>query len=120
MDDLKYPIGPCEWPERVPLNERQLCIDVLASAPAHFREIVNNLDDRQLETPYRPGGWTIRQVIHHLADSHMNSFVRCRLALTENGPTIKPYDEKAWAELADVREPLEPSLLLLEGLTAAG
>jgi hypothetical protein len=78
---------------------------------------VDGLDEEQLDTPYRPGGWTVRQVVHHLADSHINAFVRFRLGLTEDQPTIKPYDEKLWAELADCRNaPVEMSLSLLEGL----
>ena len=114
--DLSYPIGRCEWPESVSPELRNRSIEVLAAAPAGFRAAVQDLDDGQLDTPYRPGGWTSRQVVHHVADSHMNSFIRCRLALTEEEPTIKPYDEKKWAELADAREPVEPSLRLIEGL----
>ena len=75
----------------------------IAALPLRLREAVGGLDQQQLDTPYRPGGWTVRQVVHHLADSHMNAFSRFRLALTEPEPTIKPYDEKMWAELADSR-----------------
>jgi uncharacterized damage-inducible protein DinB len=91
----------------------------IAEAPARFREAVRNLDDAQLDTPYRPGGWTVRQVVHHVADSHMNAYIRFRLALTEDEPAIKPYDQAAWAELADARTlPVETSLSLLDGLHA--
>jgi DinB superfamily len=95
---------------------REQCIDIIEAAPSRFRDALRGLNDERLDTPYRPGGWTVRQVVHHVADSHMNSFIRCRLALTEEEPTIKPYDEKAWAELADTYQPVEPSLRLLEGL----
>ena len=89
----------------------------IAALPLRLREAVGGLDQQQLDTPYRPGGWTVRQVVHHLADSHMNAFSRFRLALTEPEPTIKPYDEKMWAELADSREsPVEVSVALLEFL----
>ncbi len=115
--DLAYPIGPCEYPEIVSPEERKAHIEELAAAPARFREAVRGLSDSQLDTPYRPGGWTVRQVIHHVPDSHMNAYVRFRLALTEDQPTIKPYDEKKWAELRDARsEPVAVSLELLEAL----
>ena len=84
--------------------------------PAKLKAAVGGLNDRQLDTPYRPGGWTVRQVVHHLPDSHLNSFVRFKLALTEEEPTIKPYDEARWAELADSKAPIELSLPLLENL----
>ena len=81
-----------------------------------FRETVSGLNDEQLDTPYRPGGWTVRQVVHHVADSHMNSFIRFRLALTEDEPTVKPYDEKKWAELCDAGMPVDVSLRMLDAL----
>ncbi len=114
--DLRYPIGKCHPVENISDAQRRQCIDAIAETPAKLRAAVAGLNDQQLDTPYRPGGWTVRQVVHHVPDSHMNSFVRCKLALTEDEPTIKPYDEKLWAELADAKEPIEPSLLLLENL----
>jgi hypothetical protein len=115
--DLSYPIGKFTMPETVSREERHESIEEIAAAPARFRMAVQGLDDRQLDTPYRPGGWTVRQVIHHFADSHINAYVRFRLALTEDEPTIKPYDEKQWAELSDARTaPLEDSLELIESL----
>ena len=115
--DLAYPVGQCEYPEVVSPESRKRHIEELAAAPAHFRDAVRGLNDSQLDTPYRPGGWTVRQVIHHVPDSHMNSYVRFRLALTEDEPLIKPYDEKRWAELTDASsEPVEVSLQLLDAL----
>ena len=115
--DLFYPIGKFSWPKAVSAGERSQHLDVLADAPARFRQAVDGLDDAQLDTPYRPGGWTVRQVIHHVPDSHMNSYCRFRWALTEDNPPIKGYNEAAWAELHDARSgPLEPSLQLLESL----
>jgi hypothetical protein len=81
-----------------------------------MRNAVAGLDDRQLDTPYRPGGWTVRQVVHHVADSHMNALIRMKLALTEDAPTIKPYDENAWAVLGDARMPIDVSLAIIDGL----
>jgi hypothetical protein len=115
--DLSYPIGPFEWPESVDSAARVEALRQIAAAPGGLRDAVRGLNDAQLDTPYRPGGWTVRQVIHHVADSHMNAYIRFRLALTENEPVIKPYDQNAWAELSDARSfPLEPSLALIEGL----
>lgn len=115
--DLSYPIGPCEYPEAVSAEARTQHIGELVAAPARFREAVRGLQDSQLDTPYRPGGWTVRQVVHHFADSHMNAYVRFRLALTEDEPTIKPYDQEKWAELVDARTlPVEVSLQLIDSL----
>jgi DinB family protein len=115
--DLAYPIGPCEYPEVVSPELRQRHIDEIAAAPARFRDAVRGLNDSQLDTPYRAGGWTVRQVVHHFADSHMNAYVRFRLALTEDEPTIKPYDQTKWAELKDATsEPVEVSLQLIDAL----
>jgi len=115
--DLSYPLGPCEYPPSVASDVRKTHIQELAAAPARFRAAVDGWDDSRLDTPYRPGGWTVRQVVHHVADSHMNAYVRFRLALTEDEPTIKPYDEKKWAELADARTlPVEVSLQLIQAL----
>jgi len=115
--DLAYPVGKCEYPEIVSAEMRNRYIQEIAAAAAHFREAVRGLTDPQLDTPYRPGGWTVRQVIHHVPDSHMNAYVRFRLALTENEPVIKPYDQERWAELKDARtEPVEASLQLIDAL----
>lgn len=114
--DLQYPIGKFIF-EGEPANEDiNRWVNEIAQTPILLRQAVEDLSDEQLDTPYRPGGWTIRQVIHHLADSHMNSFIRFKLALTEHNPTIKPYQEDKWAELADSSLPIEVSLLLLEVL----
>lgn len=117
--DLSYPIGAFEWPETVDAEARGEYLLQMAAAPGGFRDAVRGLDDVQLDTPYRPGGWTVRQVVHHVADSHMNAYMRFRLALTEDDPAIKPYIQTAWAELYDARTlSLEPSLALIEGLHA--
>ena len=117
--DLSYPIGRFDFGKPVVAEARPQLIAEIEAAPARFREAVRGLGDEQLDTPYRPGGWTVRQVVHHFADSHMNAYVRFRLALTENEPTIRPYDQKAWAELPDARTaPVEPSLQLIEGMHA--
>jgi len=117
--DLSYPIGPFEWPESVDAAARGAHLGEIAAAPGLFREAVRGLDDGQLDTPYRPDGWTVRQVVHHVADSHMNAYVRFRLALTEDDPVEKPYSQTAWAELSDARTvPVEASLGLLDGMHA--
>lgn len=98
-------------------DERRAAIDAIAAAPAQLRTAVRDLSDSQLDTPYRPEGWTVRQLVHHVADSHMNAYTRVRLALTEDNPTIKPYDEATWAELSDARTmPVSVSLDLLDRL----
>jgi uncharacterized damage-inducible protein DinB len=115
--DLSYPIGKFEAPAALDAGRRGEWLRQIAEAPARFREAVRGLDDAQLDTSYRPGGWTIRQVVHHMADSHVNAYIRYRLALTEDRPTIKPYDQTAWAELADARTlSVETSLAILEGV----
>lgn len=114
--DLRYPIGRFERPSGVTPDQRTGWIDTIAAAPARYRSAVRGLSEAQLDTPYRPDGWTVRQVIHHVADSHMNSFIRFRLALTEDEPAIKPYDEAKWALLKDAAEPAEVSLQLLDSL----
>ena len=94
-------------------------IEVIAAAPQRLRQAVSGLDETQLETPYRDGGWTVRQVVHHVPESHMNAYVRFKLALTEETPTIRPYDESRWAQTEDVRlTPIEVSLALLDSLHA--
>lgn len=117
--NLQYPVGKFERPEKLTGEQRRACIATIAETPARLKAAVVGLNATQLDTPYRPGGWTVRQVVHHIPDSHMNSYVRFRLALTETEPTIKPYDEALWAELADAKTaPVEPSLALLENLHA--
>ncbi|MBI4641727.1 MAG: bacillithiol transferase BstA [Candidatus Tectomicrobia bacterium] len=117
MTDLRYPIGEFKIEGDITHEQRQKLIDEIASTPAKVRSAVERLSQEQLDTPYRPGGWTVRQVVHHLADSHLNSYTRFRLALTEEEPTIKPYDQARWAELDDARmAPVEISLALLEAL----
>jgi len=117
--DLRYPVGRFQRPETVSADERASCIREIAELPANLRAAVEGLTEPQLETPYRPGGWNVRQVVHHIADSHMNSFIRFRLGLTESDPIIKPYEEGEWAKLADSRtSPIELSLTLLDALHA--
>lgn len=114
--DLRFPVGKFQRVEKLNAEERARLIEEVAVAPAHLRKAVAALGDAQLDTPYRPAGWTVRQVAHHVPDSHMNAFVRFKLALTENEPTIKTYEESLWANLADAKLPVEPSLALLENL----
>lgn len=115
--DLRYPIGKFEFRAAAPAGARPQSIAILEAAPQRFREAVRNLTDVQLDTPYRPDGWTVRQVVHHVADSHINAYVRCRLALTEDEPIVKTYEEARWAELPDARAlPVEVSLQLIAGL----
>lgn len=115
--DLQYPVGRFVWPETVSPDDRRRYIDDIEQTPRNMCAAVAGLSDQQLDTPYRPGGWTVRQVVHHVPDSHLNSYMRFRLALTEDEPTIKPYAEDRWAELADARTaPVELSLALLDSL----
>ncbi len=114
--DLQYPIGKFTLEGEVTPDRVGAWIDDIATLPGDLQHTVSPLADGQLDTPYRPGGWTVRQVVHHLADSHMNSYIRFKLALTEDRPVIKAYDEKSWAELADNREPIASSLDLLASL----
>ncbi|AXC13225.1 hypothetical protein ACPOL_3946 [Acidisarcina polymorpha] len=114
---LRYPIGAYEASSNRTDEERTEAIAVLEALPARLQDAVGNLSDSQLETPYRDGGWTVRQLVHHVADSHTNAYVRFRMALTESWPTIKPYDEARWAELSDARSlPVHVSLALLDSL----
>jgi hypothetical protein len=115
-EDLKHPVGKFDKQATYSSAERAGFIEVLEDCPAQLRAAVAGLSEFQLETPYRPDGWTVRQVVHHLPDSHMNAFIRMKLALTEHKPIIKPYDEAAWALLPDSRGPCEVSLVLLEAL----
>ena len=115
--DLKYPVGRFEWRGDSTPDERSAWIDSIAATPARLREALDGLDDSQLDTPYRHGGWTVRQVAHHVPDSHMNAYIRFKFALTETDPLIKPYDESAWANLADTASvPVNTSVALLDGL----
>lgn len=116
-DDPRYPIGRFAPPDGWTEEQIHAWRRELSEAPALLRAAVAGLDDRQLDTPYRDGGWTVRQVAHHVADSHMNAFCRFKLALTEDNPTIKSYFEARWAELPEARTlPVGPSLMLLDGL----
>ena len=117
MSDLRFPIGKFTY--NGPLTEEQMRIslDQISETPAKLRAAVKGLTEAQIDTPFRPGGWTVRQVIHHMPDSHLNAYVRFKLALTEDEPTIKPYAEARWAELSDTKStPVEVSLTLLESL----
>jgi DinB superfamily len=114
--DLRYPVGRFSAPATSDATIRAGQIQTLRLLPERLRAAVDGLSDSQLDTPYRDGGWTVRQVVHHFADSHANSYVRFKLALTEDCPTIKPYDEGAWASLPDSKQAIEPSLVLITGL----
>lgn len=118
-DDLRYPVGRFTPPTDATPADRARWIDEIAAAPARLREAVAGLDDRRLDTPYRPGGWTVRQVVHHVPDSHMNGYIRTCLALTEEAPTIKTYEEPVWARLPFQRTaPVATSLDLLDAVQA--
>ena len=115
--DPRFPTGRFQFDPAVTADTRRAAIAAIRDAPAALRAAVRGLDDARLNTPYRDGGWTVRQVVHHVPESHMNAFTRFKLALTEDNPTIKPYNENAWANLDDVaRAPVEASLTLLEAL----
>ena len=115
--DLRYPIGKFQKETDITDIRRNELIEGISRLPGQLRSAVEALTEQQLDTPYRPEGWTVRQVTHHLPDSHMNAYIRLRLALTEPEPTIKPYNEKQWAELADARSaPIHLSLTLLDSL----
>lgn len=115
--DLRYPIGEFKYEGPLTDDQRAAFIGKIEETPARMRVAVAGLNDEQLDTPYRPGGWTVRQVVHHVPESHLNSYVRFKLAITEDEPTIKPYFEDRWAELDDARQaPIALSLDLLEAL----
>jgi hypothetical protein len=120
VPDPRYPVGDFVEPVGgvISLDERLSAIEELGELPGQLRNAVDGLDAQQLATPYREGGWTVRQVVHHVADSHMNAFVRMRLALTEDWPAVKTYDEAAWSKLHDSEAPVEWSLELVEALHA--
>ena len=114
--DARFPVGPFVPMDAVTQEMRERAVEEIAGLPGALRRAVDEWDEGQLGTPYRPDGWSVRQLIHHVADSHMNSFVRMRLALTEDWPTIKPYQQDRWAELVDSAEPVASSLGIFEGL----
>jgi hypothetical protein len=117
MTDLRYPIGKFTFSGSLTEDQKQKSLDDIAQAPATLRAAVKGLSQQQLDTPYRPEGWTVRQVTHHVPDSHLNAYVRFKLALTEDEPTIKPYAEDRWAQLPDTQgTPVEVSLALLDSL----
>lgn len=117
MTDIRYPVGKFQPESDLSDISRQNLIRQIAEAPAKLREAVKGLTEEQLDTPYRPGGWTVRQVVHHLPDSHMNAYIRFKLGMTEPSPPVKPYKEALWAELVDAKTlPIEPSLTLLDSL----
>jgi uncharacterized damage-inducible protein DinB len=116
--DLRYPIGRFRPADSLSADDRSTHIEIIRWLPARLTAAVRGLDDARLDTPYREGGWTVRQVVHHVADSHANCYIRFKLALTEDAPTIKPYDEAAWALLPDSRMPVDVSLALTTALHA--
>jgi hypothetical protein len=116
IPDPRYPIGEFKLSPPLTPDMRAGAIEAIAVLPARMREAVHGLSESQIDSPYRPGGWTVRQVVHHVPDSHLNAYVRVKLALTEDNPTIKPYDQDAFATLADQRLPIEISLSLLDAL----
>ncbi len=117
LEELKYPIGRFLKPIEINTDKLRSYISDISSFPGRLKHEVQNLTNEQLDTPYRPDGWTIRQVVNHCADSHMNALIRLKLGLTEDHPTIKPYLEDRWAELADGKlTPIEPALKILEGV----
>lgn len=116
IEFLKYPIGKFKLPESVTSESIQEAIATIKAFPFHIFTAVSPLTVEQLDTPYRPGGWTVRQLVHHCADSHMNAFIRYKLALTEENPTVKPYDEAVWANLPDAALPIESSLAIIKAI----
>jgi len=117
LEELRFPIGQFTRPEVISQGQFDTYVNQIEKLPYELRESIAGLNDAQLDTPYREGGWTIRQVVHHLFDSHVNSYTRLKLALTEDHPTIKTYDEATWAELDDAKyAPVESSLGMLDAL----
>ncbi len=115
--DPRYPVGKFSPPDgAVPTEQRNELLNQVAEAPAKLRSAIHGLTEDQLETPYREGGWSSRQVVHHVADSHMNALIRFKLALCEDNPTIKPYPEHLWADLADQKLPIEVSLPIVDNV----
>lgn len=116
LEQLKFPIGKFVRPDGLTETQRQTLIEELAEVPAKLRKAAEGLNEDQLDTPYRPDGWTVRQVVHHVADASMHQYTRFKLALTEDNPTIKAFEEEPWAAMADSKLPIAPSLALLDGL----
>jgi hypothetical protein len=117
MTDLSFPIGKFHYTGTLSADDKQQLIEDIVRVPANLRAAVAGLSAQQLDTPYRPGGWTVRQVVHHVPDSHMNAYIRFKLGLTEDEPTIKPYEQQYWAELPDSKEtPIEVSMAMLDSL----
>ena len=117
MSDLSFPIGKFHFDGAMTADQKRSALDDIANTPANVRLAVQGLSEAQLDTPYRPEGWTVRQVVHHVPDSHMNAYIRFKLALTEDEPTIKPYEQQLWADLSDTKStPIEVSLTLLDSL----
>ena len=117
MSDLRYPVGPWKPPATITVADRAHFIEQIAAAPQAMRQAVAGLSETQLDTPYRDGGWTVRQVVHHVPDSHMNAYMRMKFGLTEQQPQVKPYDQETWAQTPEVATtPIGVSLTLLESL----
>ena len=116
--DPRYPVGKFKPVQNPGADVRRQSLADLSALPSRIREAVKGLSDDQLDTPYRDGGWTVRQVVHHVADSHMNGLIRVKLALTEDTPTIKPYQEALWAQLPDAKLPIDVSLGIIDGVHA--
>jgi hypothetical protein len=117
LETLRYPVGKFSFPAELNSNERNEMLEIIATLPTKMRDALQGLSDKQLDTPYREGGWTIRQVVHHVFDSHVNAYIRMKLTVTEDVPVIKPYDQDKWSQLADARmAPVEISLSLIEGI----
>lgn len=116
--DLSYPVGRFDKTATRTAETRRAAIESIAALPAKMREAVKGLSEAQIDTPYRPGGWTVRQLVHHVADSHMNGYIRTKLAMTEHNPTIKPYEQDEWAQLPDSRLPIDLSLAILDSVHA--
>ena len=117
LELLRYPVGRFNKVSLLNPSERKEMIQVIEDHPSKLRRAVNNLSEEQLDTPYRPEGWTVRQVVHHVVDSHLNSYIRFKWTLTENQPLIKTYNQTAWAELPEAKSgPIDMSLIMLEGL----
>jgi len=116
MDDVRYPVGEFKNPASPTFADIRGAIDRIAACPRELRSAVAGLDDAQLDTPYRDGGWTVRQVVHHLPDSHMNAYIRCKLCVAEDRPRVTAYDQDVWSKFEDVRGPVDVSLRIVEAL----
>lgn len=116
MTELQYPVGKFQRKPTLDQAEQTMMIRQIAGTPSNVRRAVAGLVDEQIDTPYRPGGWTVRQVVHHVADSHMHAYIRTKFALTEESPTIMPYKQALWANVVDSKQPIEVSLALLDAL----